>query len=61
MSGKGKDYVSFHILCECGTIVQRNCMTRHQTTKKHNELMKEKENKEENFKKWIESYRDEFY
>ena len=55
----GKDFGSFHILCECGSIVQRNCMTRHQTTKKHNELMKE--NKEENFKKWIESYRDEFY
>ena len=61
MPGKGKDYGSFHILCECGSIVQRNCMTRHQTTKKHNELMKEKENKKENFKKWIQSYRDEFY
>ena len=61
MPGKGKDYGSFHILCECGSILQRNCMTRHQTTKKHNELMKGKENKEENFKKWIESYRDEFY
>ncbi len=57
----GKDYGSFHTLCECGSIVQGNCMTRHQTTKKHNELMKEKEDQEENFKKWIESYRDEFY
>ena len=51
----GKDYGSFHTLCECGSIVQRNCLTRHQTTKKHNELMKEKEDKEEKFKKWIES------
>ena len=67
----GKDFGSFHILCECGSIVQRNCMSRHQTTKKHNErlpsqahaseLMKEKEDKEERFKKWIESYRDAFY
>jgi hypothetical protein len=61
MPGKGKDYGSFHTLCECGSIVQRNCIIRHQTTKKHNELMKEKEKKEENFKKWIKSYRDEFY
>ena len=57
----GKDFGSFHILCECGSIVQRNCMTRHQTTKKHNELVKEQEDKEEKFKKWIESYRDKFY
>ena len=42
MSGKGKDYVSFHILCEYGTIIQRKCMTGHQTTKKHNELMLKK-------------------
>ena len=37
----GKDYRSFHILCECGSIVQRNCMTKHQITKKHTEIMKE--------------------
>ena len=35
----GKDFGSFHILCECGSIVQRNCMSRHQTTKKHNERL----------------------
>jgi len=45
---KHLEYCSEKIKCECGAMICRNSFTHHRKTKKHQELLKLKENTEEN-------------